>query len=159
MGPRALLLLVALLALGGCGVQAIAPATTSTPTPTPSPRFPTGPFTQEQQQAYMQGMVDHWPADYKLVLSSDVVALFTNVPNSPADFDSFAIIFHLPTASSAHLYTAGQGQTVCYGYTEEGRAALGAILSNAEVMAQIDARIPNGGRTGAHECHVWHNDS
>ncbi|GEM_PF-6657753 len=150
MGNRSSLVVVVLL-LAACTAQALVPS----PTATPSPLAP-GPFTQESLQA----RVDKWPAAYKLILSNDIAVLFTDMPDSVAMWESPAFIYHIPSTSRIELYghgysDASRGTTVCYGTSETGRLALEEVLADPDVMARINARIPDYARGPAPQCSEW----
>ncbi|MDP3064436.1 MAG: hypothetical protein Q8O40_14690 [Chloroflexota bacterium] len=86
-------------------------------------------------------MIANWPEDYKLVIDEDMAVLFTNIPNSVAEWAGAAMIYHTPSMSSAVLY-AWIGRSRYYN-SEEGRTRIEAVLADEALMKRIVDRIPD----------------
>ncbi len=108
------------------------------PTPTPTPRAPSsGVHTPEDLRA----MIANWPEEYRLVVDEDVGVLFTNLPNSVAEWAGAAMIYHIPSVSVAYLY-AWIGRSRYYN-DDEGRTRIEAVLADEALMKRIVDRIPD----------------
>ncbi|HUV88906.1 MAG TPA: hypothetical protein VMY80_04575, partial [Anaerolineae bacterium] len=108
------------------------------PTTSPPGQVPSmGVHTPEDVQRYF----DSWPEDYKLSIAEDVVVIFT-FPDSTAQFIGGAVIYHIPSVSSAVLDFEGNLDSRNTHYeSDEARARLETVLADADLMARLQTRI------------------
>ena len=140
--------LIDLLEVRACpGGPVPAPTLAPTPTSTPTPRPPSaGIHTPED----LRQAIDGWPEDYKLVVNEDVAVLFYDRTGGGPFITFPAVIHHVPSMSLVYLGLDGQliappwsGSAKDY-KSEEGAAALEAVLADEALMGHIRARIEEG---------------
>ena len=125
-----------------------APTATATPTPTPTPYPPSaGIHTPDDLRRFL----GTWPEDLKLIVNEDVVVQFCT-PNCIGFLVWPARIHHVPSMSLVYLGVGGEvipgpkssdnvkGSGKVY-KSDEGAAALGAVLADQGLMGEIRSRI------------------
>jgi len=126
------------------------------PTPTPTALPPSaGIHTPEDLRHFLDG----WPEDAKLVINEDVVVHFCSLdPTRQGYCRGYGVwparIYHIPSMSVVYLGVGGEvvsggrsrdnpeGSGKVY-KSEEGAAALEAVLADGALMEHIRARIQN----------------
>jgi hypothetical protein len=109
------------------GTATATPAVMPAPTPTPTPRPPSfGIQTAEELRRFIDG----WWESSKLVISKDVTVLLTSAA---------AFIYHIPSLSVVSVFPNHETDYHKDYKTEDGTAALEAVLADDAVMQQIRA--------------------
>lgn len=116
------------------------PKPTATPTPWPPAA---GIHTSEDLRLFLEGL----PDDLKLVVNEDVVVRFCT-PDRCIGFITFpARVHHIPSMSivflglQAEVINDPTGNEMRFYESDEGAAALGAVLDDETLMEQIRTRI------------------